>query len=251
MKPLIYCLFPVLFFSACHQRPAAATSAGATVPGLSDSLAEKAMGTYSGQFGKSLITVVINYISGRTVSGYDIHKGLRRNFNGEVTQLGNFLHFVVKEPGDNRYDGGFSLSLDTASWKMTGKWVPVDSTKAKSKELTLARKIEDDSNSWDVWLANGSYDSLLTFEANGVCKFEFYTGPEDSASQLTTVKGNYELNQNGKEKAYRIEWEKNGYLTPQSMKLILVPPQLDKDSLEITAPMLQGSGWKFLKNMAG
>ena len=247
MKLLMCCFFLVLSFIACHQRPTSATSGDAVRTGLSDSLAEKAMGTYSGQFGKSLITVVINYISGRTVSGYDIHKGLRRNFNGEVTQLDNFLNFAVKEPGDNRYDGAFSLALDTASWKITGKWVPVDSTKAKSKELTLTRKIEDASESWDVWLANGSYDSLLTFEASGICKFEFYNGPEDSATQLTTIKGNYEL----RGKTYLIEWEKNSPLTPQSMKLILVPAQKDSDSMDITSPVLQGNGWKFIKNMAG
>ena len=249
MKPLMCCFFLVLFFWACHQRPAAATATGVTVTGLSDSLAEKAMGTYSGQFGKSLITVVINYISGRTVSGYDIHKGLRRNFNGEVTQLDNFLNFVVKEPGDNRYDGAFSLSLDTTSWNMTGKWVPVDSTKAKSKELTLTRKIGDGSQSWDLWLANGSYDSLLKFEPNGICKFEFYSGPEDSATQLTTIKGNYELNE--KEQTYRIEWEKNSHLSPQSMKLIILHGPKDSDSLEIGPPTLQGNGWKFIKSMAG
>ena len=118
MKPLMCCFFLVFSFITCHQRPTATTVTGALRTGLSDSLAEKAMGTYSGQFGKSLITVVINYISGRTVSGYDLHKGLRRNFNGEVTQLDNFLNFVVKEPGDNRYDGAFSLSLDTTSWKI-------------------------------------------------------------------------------------------------------------------------------------
>jgi len=249
MKPLMCCFFLVLSFIACHQRPTAASATGATVAGLPDSLAEKAMGTYSGQFGKGLITVVINYISGRTVSGYDIHKGLRRNFNGEVTQLDNFLNFVVKEPGDNRYDGAFSLSLDTTSWNLKGEWVPVDSTKAKSKELTLTRKIEDGSHSsWDVWLANGSYDSLLSFEANGICKFEFYNGPEDSVSQLTTIKGNYEWDE--KENTYRIEWEKNSHLSPQSMKLILNPGREDNDSIS-TAPTLQGNGWKFSRNMAG
>ncbi|HXO76922.1 MAG TPA: hypothetical protein VN824_16825 [Puia sp.] len=251
MKLLMCCLFPVLLFIACHQRSASATSGDVVRTGLPDSLAGKAMGTYSGQFGKSLITVVINYISGRTVSGYDIHKGLRRNFNGEVTQLDNFLNFAVKEPGDNRYDGAFSLSLDTTSWNIKGKWIPLDSTKLKSKELNLTRKIGDESSAWDIWLANGSYDSLLTFETNGTCKFEFYNGPEDSASQLTTVKGNYELNESGKGKAYLIEWEKNSHLSPLSMKLMLIPSGRDKDSIEITAPTLQGNGWKFVQNRGG
>src|SRR5258708_38812206 len=249
MNPVLCCLFLVLFFGACRQRPASATSGGVVQTGLSDSLADKATGTYSGLFGKGLITVVLNYISGRTVSGYDIHKGLRRNFNGEVTQQGNLLYFALKEPGDSRYDGVFSLSLDTTSGKITGKWVTVDSTKAKSRRLALTRKNEDGFTYGAVWLANGSYDSLLTFEMNGVCKFEFYGGPEDSASQLTTIKGNYELNE--KEKTYRVEWEKNSHLTPASMKLILNPGRRGDDSVESITPTLQGNGWKFIKNMAG
>lgn len=247
MKPLLCCLFLVLSFWACHQRPAPSDIFIST--GLPDSVADKGTGTYSGFFGKGLITVVINYISGRTVSGYDIHKGLRRNFNGEVTQQGRLLHFVLKEPGDNRYDGTFSIDLDSDSGKITGRWVPIDSAKARTRQLTLTRKNEDESMYGDEWLANGSYDSLLIFRRNGVCTFEFYNGPGDSTSQLTTIKGNYELDE--KEKIYRIEWEKNNYLNPPSMKLNIEPEKEGNDSVEFMPRTLRGNGWRFVKNMAG
>src|SRR6202012_500122 len=135
MKLLMCCLFPVLLFIACHQRSASATSGDVVRTGLPDSLAGKAMGTYSGQFGKSLITVVINYISGSTVSGYDIHKGLRRNLNGTLQQKDGQLAIVLKEPGGNPYDGTFYLSLDTATDKITGKWIPTDPARAKAGPL--------------------------------------------------------------------------------------------------------------------
>src|ERR1700755_3101560 len=71
--------------SGCHS--AMDHGGGNTTPaGVSGNLAAKAMGTYTGSLdNKDLITLVINYISGKTVSGYDIHKGLRRNVNGELT----------------------------------------------------------------------------------------------------------------------------------------------------------------------
>jgi len=76
-------------------------------------------GTYSGLYSKGLITLAINYISGSTASGYNLHKGLRRNINGPVELKGGQLNFVLKEPGGNPYDGTFYLSLDTASLKIT------------------------------------------------------------------------------------------------------------------------------------
>lgn len=247
MKPLFLAgLFLALTLLACNQHPAPAASASS---GVSDSLAAHAMGTYTGRFGKSLITVVINYISGKTVSGYDIHKGLRRNFNGEVTPRGGLLNFVLREPGDNGYDGVFSFSLDTASWKIKGKWTPVDSSKLKPRDITLARKQAQESMNEDfdiyyvTWLAGNSTDSVLRFDQNGSCRFEFYPSG-DSTSQLITVRGNYEGDSKG---PFRIEWEKNDYLKPTSMKLVLdsVKQVNTSDSTTYYSMILRGNGWVF------
>ncbi|HTI89522.1 MAG TPA: hypothetical protein VL727_02985 [Puia sp.] len=232
MKPLICCLFPVLLFSACHQRPASATAA--PLAGISDSLAEKSMGIYSGQFSKGLITVVINYISGRTVSGYDIHKGLRRNINGQVTQQGNQLNFVLKEPGNNPFDGIFSFALDTVKWKIKGKWTPIDSAKMAVRQLALSRKTEAETEFAGAWVTGR--DSTLTLSDDGTCSFELYERPADSTSQLIRLRGNYVIN--GKE--CHIEWEKNDHFT--SMRLILERAKLGPDSMWVSPPKLRGNG---------
>ena len=235
MKPLLCCLFPVLSFIACHQRPATATAA--PLAGLSDSLAEKSMGIYTGQFSKGLITVVINYISGRTVSGYDIHKGLRRNINGQVTQQGDQLNFVLKEPGNNPFDGTFSFALDTVNWKIKGKWTPIDSAKMPVRQLALSRKTEAETDFVGSWVTGR--DSTLTLNNDGTCAFELYERPADSTSQLIRIKGNYSIS--GKE--CRIEWEKNTHFP--SMRLTILPYVLGPDSLQTSPPKLRGNGLEF------
>src|SRR5579859_2069918 len=129
---------------ACHQgQPAASGNA----PGISQQLANSITtgGTWTGHYSKGLLTLAINYISGNIASGYDIHKGLRRNLNGSVEQKGGRLEFVLREPGGNPYDGTFYLSLDTATDKISGKWDPTDVTKAKAGPLELARSYIEDT----------------------------------------------------------------------------------------------------------
>jgi len=237
MKPLTCLSFLVVLFWACHERPA--SSAVALPAGVSDSLSQKTMGTYTGQFGKGLISVVVNYINGQTVSGYDIHKGLRRNFNGEVVQQGGVLQFVLKEPGSNPFDGTFNLTLDTARREMKGKWAPFDSSKGPARLLSLERKEGNDGfdTLGGLWVAGR--DSVLTLAIDGTCSYEFYQRPDDSTSQLITLKGNYTIR--GSE--CRIEWAKNDYFP--SMRLIVQQPRYNADSTVLEPLEMVGNGLKF------
>jgi hypothetical protein len=251
MRPISFFLagIALFLFAACHQRPQN-TSSG-KFPGISDSLAARVMGTYSGNFNKGLITLVINYISGRTVSGYDVHKGLRRNVNGEVVQQGNLLNFVLKEPGDNPYDGVFTFSLDTDSLKINGKWVPLDSTKVPSRQLALRINVGYYSEDPNTWTSENGGDSTLTFYENGTCDLTFYQRQEDSASssnaQIITIRGNFER----KMDTFRIEWQKNNYLPASLMKLVKTHGIPGNDSVPGTQPILQGNGLKFTISNAG
>jgi hypothetical protein len=196
-----------------------------------------------------MITLVINYISGKTVSGYNVHKGLRRNINGEVAQQGNLLNFVLKEPGDNPYDGTFIFSLDAATSKIAGKWVPLDSTKVPTRQLILAKSTGDQSGGYaNEWVGLNSRDSTLSFSDNGVCQLTFYERPEDSTSQMITVRGNYKKEADS---IFIIEWQKSKYMAVPVMKLIETQSREGNDSVEYMPPILQGSGLKFTKNMAG
>lgn len=232
-------LFPLLLCFGCHH--AGDKAGGLQSAGVSTAIAQKTMGIYSGNFNKGLITLVINYISGRTVSGYNIHKGLRRNINGQVSQDGGQLNFVLKEPGDNPFDGTFYFSLDTTSLKIKGKWVPIDSVKITTKKLALSRR-EADPDAF-TWTSAGGGDTTLTFLDNGACEYSFYERPQDSTSQLITVRGNYDK----KADTFKIEWPKNIHTPAQTMKLVEEHRKMKtEEGEEYERVLLRGQGWEFV-----
>jgi len=171
------------------------------------------MGVYTGTFGNDgIIILMLNYISGKTVSGYDVHKGLRRNVNGEVTREGGKLHFVLNEPGDNRFDGGFGFLMDTASRKINGEWVLDNPARvvARHVNITLApMEWEEDArdNQWN------HADTALDFYNNGTCLLVIT--PENEHAQKVVVRGNFDK----KKDVFLIEWEKNPYIA-ESAKMV-------------------------------
>ena len=206
-------------------------------------------GMYSGHFSKGLITLVINYISGNVASGYEVHKGLRRNVNGQVEQKGGSLVFVLKEPGGNPFDGTFYITLDSMTEKITGTWVPVDSVKAHTHtgpvELTRVdeSKQDEDRDYGDEW---ESSIGDLTFYRNGTCTLEYYPSQADN-SQLKTVRGSYEQ----KADTFFIEWQNNDHTPALKMKVVKTPAVYDKDSMMTAPPHLKSNGITFTKSMAG
>ena len=239
-----FLLLVAIFALSCHsgQREDSAQQ------GVSDSMASTELGRYSGHFSKGLITLVINYISGSVASGYEVHKGLRRNLNGQVEQKGGSLVFVLKEPGGNPFDGTFFITLDSLTEKITGTWVPVDSVKTHTHtgpvELARVEKSKQDEDDYgDEW---GSDIGDLTFYKDGTCTLEYYPSEADN-SQLKTVRGSYEQ----KADTFFIEWQNNDHTPALKMKVIKIPPVLDKDSMMTEPPHLKGNGILFTKSAAG
>lgn len=225
---------------ACHQPQSIPNPSanGATI--ISDSLASRSKGFYEGQYSKGMLGLMINYLSGNTVSGYDLHKGLRRNLLGQVEQKGGVLNMTLKEPGGNPYDGIFVLSLDTATGKITGKWTPTDARKASAGPVSLSKKDIPDPEDrlGSTWI--GSLGDL-NFFSDGTCALEYYPS-KDSNAQMMTVRGNYIQ----KEDTFRIEWQRNSYLPTLNMKLVKYPPpHPESDSIEQRMPLLKGNGVEF------
>jgi len=206
------------------------------------------LGVYSGHYSKGMIRLFINYISGNTAAGYNFHKGLRRNINGQVEQKGGQLLFVLKEPGGNPYDGTFYLTLDTLSRKVTGKWIPTDTSKAHAGELNLTRVDDPHKDELADFITADWEGDLghLKFGADGTVDLEYHPGNGES-SQLMTVHGNYE--QQGD--TIRIEWQRNSRTPVLKMRLVQTPYVEGSDSVESQPPRLEGSGVKFTKNIAG
>jgi hypothetical protein len=243
MRPQSCAVILLIAFSlSCHPTPGSNANAGG-LPGIPAAIAQKAAGVYTGNFNKGLITLVINYISGKNVSGYDIHKGLRRNVNGVVRQDGSQLDFVLKEPGGSPYDGTFYFSLDTTSLKIKGKWVPLDSSKITTEKLALSRKEEGVMDIYQWTTAGGRGDTTLTFNENGSCEYSFYERAHDSTSQLITVRGNFDK----KADTFKIEWQKNSYTPLQAMKLVKGTRKIKNDQGdEYESDFLRGQGWEFV-----
>lgn len=100
---------------------------------------QAALGTYVGNFGPYKITVSLDKIVGRSVTGYSIVTGNERAFSGSWHNAKDGLVLDLKEPGDHAEDGSFYFLYDSQSRRLTGRWDPQDS-KLTMVELTLERR---------------------------------------------------------------------------------------------------------------
>ncbi|HXB32454.1 MAG TPA: hypothetical protein VNV35_03495 [Puia sp.] len=249
MKPRTFCLiFLVLVGTSCHQGRQGKPSAAAW-PGISDSAAAALRGSYSGNFKKGLLTVVINYVAGNIVSGYDRHRGLRRNLNGSIEERDSDYVLVLKEPGGSPYDGTFYLSMDKSGQKITGNWIPIDSTRIHSGTLNLSRSGQSGNDDDDFYFADWRGDlGTLSFSTDNTCKLEYDqdSTAHDVNDQLITINGNFLK----KSDTILIDWQNNKRMPSLHMRLIRQPRQeISEDS--IIEENLRGNGMKFVKFSAG
>jgi len=87
-----------------------------------DSDTKVMLGTYVGAFGKGKITICIDRIIGKTVTGYSITAGNERAFSGSWYGLGGDYTVVAKEPGDDKSDGVFRFTWLRKSNNLVGEW---------------------------------------------------------------------------------------------------------------------------------
>ncbi len=243
---------------SCHQGRQGKSPAAAAWPGLSDSTAAGILGSYSGDFKKGLLTLVINYVQGNTISGYDLHRGLRRNLNGSIEEKDSGFVLVLKEPGGSSYDGTFYVSMDRSAQKISGNWIPIDSTKIRSGALVLERfgkssgpSGDSDGDGYgDFYYADWRGDlGTLTFAQNSTCKLEY---EQDSTArgvndQIITINGNYIR----KNDTILIDWQNNKRLPAQHMRLIRQPRvEISEDSI-IEENLRGKNNVQFVKFVAG
>ncbi len=100
------------------------------------------LGSYSGDFGDSKITVLLTTITKDSVKGSSIVAGNDRPFEGTVAMnsTGGMV-LSAKEPGNDKHDGTFTFNLDSANKSvLAGTWQPYDAAAGKAKTFTLAKK---------------------------------------------------------------------------------------------------------------
>jgi hypothetical protein len=184
-------------------------------------------GIYTGDFGQSNLKLVISYAGEMHATGYNIVKGVQRNISGKVTLKPETVEMELSEPGDDKNDGVFHISVDRKTLLMTGTWKP-NNPKLKEKSFVLDRIVMP-KNDEELTAANFSYtfnhigDSLgdLFFNDDGSCRYEYYIGP-DGAPTSVSLNDRVDAPRSGVEQlhdftgswTYRnnrviIEWEEN------------------------------------------
>ncbi|MBL0146106.1 MAG: YARHG domain-containing protein [Chitinophagaceae bacterium] len=113
----------------------------ATVPASQTIVNSPLLGSYVGPFGDNKITLLITKVIGDTVEGRSVVGGNDRPFSGLATKANGIYTINAKEPGDDKYDGQFSLSFDEKNTNaIKGNWKPFkEGSHGGAKDFSLTR----------------------------------------------------------------------------------------------------------------
>lgn len=215
--PALFCLLTI----GCNNEPSA------SVDKMSDNKSSKSYaynkleGIYEGDFGGSgNIQIVLSDVTGTNAVGYSLHKGLKRAISGKMSPAANGFEFQLPEPGDNPYDGTFNFRIDTATFKLTGSWEPVNNKKLSAVAFVLLRSATNNNE-----ISHIMYDSIgaeYHFEGNGLVFYRYY--PDDQNQEVTTqqyeeIKGNWRKTTT----EYIIDWQKNNKFQKSRFVFKIVP----------------------------
>ncbi|MFM2198412.1 MAG: hypothetical protein RLZZ505_1844 [Verrucomicrobiota bacterium] len=106
-----------------------------------DAKASSMKGTYVGDFGGSKITVCIDRIIGKTITGYSIVAGNERAFSGSFEDHEQGYAIVAAEPGDDPADGVFKMIYATKTDDLGGVWKANNSKKIAERVFVLPRRV--------------------------------------------------------------------------------------------------------------
>lgn len=172
-------------------------------------------GEYVGDFGDGHIVIVLSYVQGKNVSGYNVHKGLRRNLKGTITEEDGSYRFQLDEPGDHQYDGKFDFTLNLVDYTGKGTWTPLHKDLVAAKSFELRQRETDSSSNQFVGFWDGP--EMLEIKPDGMVILTYWEpipGTEDESEQQT-IRGQW-LAQGDN---ITIEWPKNPYNNGEKYEL--------------------------------
>lgn len=106
------------------------------------------------------ITISIDEINDSIVKGHSIVSGNIRPFEGVLDINEKGFYFNLEEPGDDKYDGKFAITIGNKDSLMIGKWQSNEVLKIDRRTLKLKKKLfvynpenelEDVFTDWDVF----------------------------------------------------------------------------------------------------
>src|SRR3984885_5997384 len=130
------------------------------------------------------INLSIDTISGNKVSGHSIVAGNFRPFSGTIEHTGDTYRFLAKEPGDNKYDGVFSFSINTGDSVLAGTWKANQKIKTPERYYNLTKKYfsyKSGINLEDIRYADTNKRQAMTYKDDDGTKYT------DIAYAMSTV----------------------------------------------------------------
>ncbi len=190
-------------------------------------------GLYTGDFGDGFINVVLTYVNDKKAIGYNVHKGLQRNISGSVVQKKDQFELTLNEPGDNKFDGIFTLVISKKNGSVDANWTAND-PKIPSKKFTLkklgSKKTDESGEKFyydggeiteDNFMELFSYSNLdggyVEFKENGILRYTYYPEGQENEQQ-EIIKGSWKF---ADKKTIVINWSKNVRFKEQVMKFKL------------------------------
>jgi hypothetical protein len=199
-------------------------------------------GLYTGDFGDGFINIVLTYVNDKKAIGYNVHKGLQRNISGSVVQKKDQFELTLNEPGDNKFDGIFTLVISkkdgsvNASWTANDPKIPAKKFKLKKQEnkKEILEKYEYDgqeiteNNFMDIFNYSNLDGGYVEFKENGILRYTYYPEGQENEQQ-EIIKGSWKFTD---PKTMIINWSKNTRFKEQMMKFKLTQKEDEMPSFE-------------------
>lgn len=205
----LFAVITALFLFSCgDKKPATEQPATDTVQTAAKADPSVLLGEYIGDFGEGHIVVVLSYIQGKNASGYNVHKGLKRNIKGSYAFENKLHRFRLDEPGDHPYDGKFDISLNAETLSGEASWTPNDASKVSAKKFKLDRR-ERNPDTDNFFIGYWDGQGMLEITEDGMAKLTYWEA-------LDKTEENYERREMrgqwiAKGDEITIDWPSNTY----------------------------------------
>lgn len=133
-------LFASISLLACTCASAEGYKSAESDVSAPDKAAASMKGTFVGNFGDKKITICLDRIIGKTVTGYSIVAGNERAFSGSFNPTEKGFEIVAAEPGDRPDDGLFKMIYSPGTDDLGGIWKPNDKKKIAERVFVLPRR---------------------------------------------------------------------------------------------------------------
>ena len=87
------------------------------------------------------ISLSIEEIEGENVKGHSVVAGNYRPFSGTISDSDTEYMINLKEPGDDKYDGSFQISMKKNQKIISGKWKAYKGIEINKRKFNLTKKL--------------------------------------------------------------------------------------------------------------